>query len=280
MPSVAVASPNPNGPLTTMKASKTGTTLPPLKGKHGGAYHVCPCYGHTKTLPDYKMLAIPRTNNYYAATGGCPCIPRAAAHPGSWRLKEAQMRSATHRCGHGCTNKRPESHTCCQHTGYQYGWRPGPHTVKGSNTAATGKCDTFGNLAFKSKAYLSLEDDVSDLSSVSPQKLEDLEALILEEHEARSRVENDVAELRDIQQTGTEALYKNDRSVVDKRRCIAQATQEQLNELLRDIKGIVGRPLNQPNMILLRRIIDRQELLQKKRAYEASHDLGVTSTVR
>ena len=58
-------------------------------------YHKCRCYGHEDSLPNYKLLTIPRTNNYYAATGGCPCVPRVAAHPGSWRMKEAQLRSST-----------------------------------------------------------------------------------------------------------------------------------------------------------------------------------------
>lgn len=243
------------------------------RGKKHKSYHKCTCYGHDKALPDYKMLQMPRTNNYYAATGGCPCIPRAPAHPGSWRLKEAQMRSSTHKCGNGCINKHPEvSHKCCQHSGTQYGWRPGPHTVKDKNTAAAGKCDTFGNLAFKSKsrAYMPVEDDVSDLSSVSPQKLEDLEALILEEHEARIRAESDVHELKDIYDNDAQDTYKQDKELQDRRRFAAQATDEQFNELLRDIRGIVDRPLNQTNMDLLRRLVARQEMLQRNRDYQAT----------
>eukprot|EP00796_Vickermania_ingenoplastis_P009668 gene9668-6765_t len=238
-------------------------------------YHKCPCYGHTANgLPDYKLLAQPRTNNYYAAVGGCPCIPRAPAHPGSWRLKKAQMRSATHRCGNGCINRYPQSHshTCCVHTGHQYGWRPGPHTVKAKNTAATGKCDTWGNLAFRSNnpAYLPAEDNVSDVSSVSPQKLADLEGLILEEHENRVRVEADVNQLKDIKDTNTANLYKGDREVERRRHNFADPSEEQLNELLRAVKDIVQRPLNQINMDLLVRIIRRQQLLQRKRDYDAA----------
>lgn len=277
----------------THREGEAATSLPPLKTaatspspsvnngasasagksqKHK-AYHKCLCYGHEKSLPDYKMLQMPRTNNYYAATGGCPCIPRAPAHPGSWRLRKAQMRSSTHRCGNGCVNKHPEiTHKCCQHSGYQYGWRPGPHTVKGKNTAATGKCDTFGNLAFKSqsRAYMPVDDDVSDLSSVSPQKLEDLEALILEEHEARVRVESDVQELKEIYDSDTQESYKQDKELKDRRRFASYATEEQLSELLREIRGVVNRPLNQINMDLVRRIIARQEMLQRNRDYQAS----------
>lgn len=246
-----------------------------LTTKHiPGRYHKCPCYGHANGLPDYKLLAQPRTNNYYAAVGGCPCIPRAPAHPGSWRLKKAQMRSATHRCGNGCINRYPQSHshTCCVHTGHQYGWRPGHHVVKAKNTAATGKCDTFGNLAFRSKnkAYLPAEDNVSELSSVCPEKLADLEQLILEEHRSRVRVEADVNQLKDIRDTNTAHIFKDDREVERRRHHFADPSEEQLNELLREIRDIVQRPLHQINMDLLIRIIRRQELLQKKRDYDAA----------
>lgn len=235
-------------------------------------YHKCPCYGHAKGLPDYKLLAMPRTNNYYAAVGGCPCIPRAPAHPGSWRLKNAQMKSAAHRCGNGCVNRSPLAHTCCIHSGHQYGWKAGPHVVKAKHTAAAGKCDTWGNLAFRStnRAYLPAEDDVSDLSSVSPQKLADLEELVLREHHSRMRVEADVHQLVDVKDTNTANLYKGDREVEHRRRNFADPSEEQLNELLREIREIVQRPLHQINMDLLVRVIRRQELLQKKRDYDAA----------
>lgn len=237
------------------------------------AFHQCGCYGHEKTLPDYKQLQMPRTNNYYAATGGCPCIPRAAAHPGSWRLREAQMRSSTHRCGSGCIKKHPEAtHKCCQHSGFQYGWHAGPHTVKGKNTAAAGKCDTFGNLAFKSTsgAYMPAEDNVSDVSSVSPGKLEDLEALILEEHQSRIRAECDLDELRAIHDDGGQDAIKRAKVLEDRRRAAARASEGEMNELLREVRDIVGRPLNQTNMGVLRRILDRQEILQRNRDHRAS----------
>lgn len=271
-------------------ANSTATaTLPPLKGnstknkkvttgsKAGLSYHHCNCYGHEDKLPNYKLLAIPRTNNYYAATGGCPCIPRAAAHPGSWRLKESQMRSATYRHGTGCLKKSQHpgpapQHCCCRHTGYQYGWKPGPHTVYAKNTAATGKCDTFGNLAFKSKsnAYHSIDDDVSDVSSATPQKLADLEALILEEHDQRMLVEMDVEELDEVQKSGTQEAFKKNFEKEALRRRLATISEQELQDLLREIKDIVERPLNQTNMDLLRRILVRQDHLQKQREYYAA----------
>lgn len=236
-------------------------------------YHKCRCYGHEDNLPNYKLLTIPRTNNYYAATGGCPCVPRVAAHPGSWRLKEGQLRSSTYRCGSGCSKKeKAGSGPCCHHSGDQYGWRPGPHSVLDKNTAATGKCDTFGNLAFKSKsaAYRPIEDDISDVSSASPQKLEDLEALIMEEHQQRRRVEEDVDELAAIQQNGTADLYKKEHDEARRRRLLAQVSDADLQELLQQVKDIANRPLNQTNMELLRRILQRQEHLQRQREYYAA----------
>lgn len=184
------------------------------------------------------------------------------------------MRSATHRCNHGCVNRFPQSHThdCCIHDGYQYGWRPGPHVVKCKNTACHGKCDTFGNLAFKSKnkAYLPPEDDVSELSSVNSEKLENLESLILEEHNSRKRAETDVNELKDINETQTSHLYKADRAVQGSQRIFAEPTEAQLNDLLRQIKDIVQLPLNQINIDLLMRIIRRQEIIMRKRHYDAA----------
>lgn len=237
-------------------------------------YHSCHCYGHTKGLPDYRLLAQPRTSNYYAACGGCPCIPRAAAHPGSWRLKQHQMRSATHRCTHGCVNRLPQSHThdCCIHDGYQYGWRPGPHRVRCENTASHGKCDTFGNLAFKSrkKVYLPEEDNVSELSSAGSEKLGALEKRILEEHQSRKRAETDVNELKDIQGLNIAHLYKDDRAVQKSRDVYAQPTEDMLDELLRQIKDITKLPLHQTNMELLNRIIQKQEMTMGKRKYDGA----------
>ncbi|KAG5471390.1 hypothetical protein LSCM1_01474 [Leishmania martiniquensis] len=239
-------------------------------------YHKCRCYGHDETLPNYKLLTIPRTNNYYAATGGCPCVPRVAAHPGSWRLKEGQLRSSTYRCGTGCVKKSSAATAgCCHHSGDQYGWRRGPHTVLHKSTAATGKCDTFGNLAFKStsSAYGAADgDDLSDVSSASPKKLEDLEALILEEHQQRMRVEEDVDELAGIQQNGTADVYKKSYNDAARRRLLSQISDVELQELLRDVKNIVDRPLNQTNMDRLRRIIQRQEHLQRQREYYAAQE--------
>lgn len=260
-------------------ASGKKAPQPSLRGTSGNSstaahrYHKCRCYSHEDNLPDYKLLTIPRTNNYYAATGGCPCVPRVAAHPGSWRMKEAQLRSSTYRSGSGCTTKQKGSEArCCHHSGDQYGWRPGPHTVLDKNTAATGKCDTFGNLAFKSKsaAYRPIEDDVSDVSSASPQKLEDLAALILEEHEQRRRVEQDLDELAAIQQSGTADTYKKDHDEARRRRQLAQVTDADLQELLREVKDISDRPLNQTNMELLRRILRRQDHRQRQREYYAA----------
>ncbi|AYU81368.1 hypothetical protein, conserved [Leishmania donovani] len=280
--------------------SITAGTLPPVKGTSvkksprkgrpadsmvngtGAAadphcYHKCRCYGHDDTLPNYKLLTIPRTNNYYAATGGCPCVPRVAAHPGSWRLKQGQLRSSTYRCGTGCIKKSAAlTLGCCHHSGDQYGWRRGPHTVLDKNTAATGKCDTFGNLAFKStsRAYCAVDgDDLSDVSSASPQKLEDLEALILEEHQQRMRVEEDVDELAGIQRDGTADWYKKIHHDAERRRLLAQISEVELQDLLRDVKNIVDRPLNQTNMDLLRRILHRQEHLQRQREYYAAQEL-------
>ncbi|KPA78857.1 hypothetical protein ABB37_05931 [Leptomonas pyrrhocoris] len=237
-------------------------------------YHKCGCYSHEDNLPNYKLLAIPRTNNYYAATGGCPCIPRVAARPGSWRMKKSQLRSSTHRCGNGCTKneKSTSGGPCCHHSGDQYGWRPGPHTVLDKNTAATGKCDTFGNLAFKSKsrAYRPIEDDISDVSSASPQKLEDLNALILEEHQQRMRVEADIDELAEIQRNGTAEVYKKEFEEARRRRLLAQLSEAELQELLREVKDVSDRPLNQTNMELLQRILQRQDHLQRQREYYAA----------
>ncbi|KAH9601008.1 hypothetical protein LSM04_006530 [Trypanosoma melophagium] len=253
----------------------TGTAMAPLQGSYGAAsrhhkkYHQCDCYGHTEGLPNYKVLAQPRTNNYYCATGGCPCIPRAVAHPGSWRLKASQLRSATHTLGVGCTKKRPGK-TCCVHAGETYGWKPGPHTVLAKNTAASGLCDTFGNMAFKSRT--GLRENVSDVSSVCTQKLEDLEALILEEHEARRNVEMDVDELKDIQEKGTQDLYKQEFENEKKRKLAAMATETQFNDLMREIRAIVKRPLNQINMDILRSVVERQERLMRLRAAKAHED--------
>lgn len=273
-------SPQPPSRLTSggngSTRNKTGINADGNTNNAAHHYHKCRCYGHEDNLPDYKLLAIPRTNNYYAATGGCPCIPRVAAHPGSWRLKESQLRSSTYRCGTGCTRKEKTvaggEAPCCHHSGHQYGWRPGPHTVREGNTAATGKCDTFGNLAFKSKssAYRPIADDISEVSSASPQKLEDLEALILEEHQQRMRVEADVEELAAIQQDGTAELYKKDHDEARRRQQLAQVSEQELLELLREVKGIADRPLNQTNMELLRRILQRQDHLQRQREYYAA----------
>ncbi|KAK7198081.1 hypothetical protein NESM_000764200 [Novymonas esmeraldas] len=258
-------------PHSERAADRSGS---PAAGSH--RYHRCRCYRHDEALPDYKLLAMPRTNNYYAATGGCPCVPRVAAHPGSWRLKEGQLRSAAYRSGTGCDNKGKSTASgagCCYHSGDQFGWRRGPHRVLDKNTAATGKCDTFGNLAFKSTsgAYRSGSgDDFSDVSSASPQKLEDLEALILEEHQQRMRVEADVDELADIQQSGTADLYKKTHNDAARRRLLAQISDVELQELLREVKDIVDRPLHQTNMDLLRRILHRQEHLQRQREYYAA----------
>ncbi|CCW69838.1 unnamed protein product [Phytomonas sp. Hart1] len=227
-------------------------SLPPLSlpmSRHG---HGCASHRQKLSLPDYKLLAIPRTNNFYATVGGCPCIPRARAHPGSWRLRSAQRQSA---CGDG------------------YGWKPGPHTVHASNTAAHGKCDTFGNLAFKSSRLARLagkNDNTRDLSGVSPQKLEDLETLVLEEHNARVLVESDIEQLRSIRDSGTQKEYVQKIKDEERRRRQTEATEKQLNELLNDIRGIVSKPLHQTNMDILRRIIARHELTQENRNYITS----------
>ncbi|KEG08908.1 hypothetical protein DQ04_06201020 [Trypanosoma grayi] len=258
---------------TTAKVDTT--TAGPLQGSYSAAarhhkkYHQCDCYGHPMGLPNYKVLAQPRTNNYYSATGGCPCIPRAAAHPGSWRLKEAQLRSSKHSHGVGCMKTRPGA-TCCVHAGETYGWRPGPHTVLAKNTAASGLCDTFGNMAFKRPT--GLRDKESDVSSVCQQKLEDLEALILEEHEARRNVEMDVDELKNIQLQGTQDAYKQDYGNEKKRQLAAAASEAQLNDLLREVRAIVKRPLNQTNMDILRSVVDRQERLMHLRKLKANED--------
>ncbi|RNE98312.1 hypothetical protein TraAM80_08842 [Trypanosoma rangeli] len=241
----------------------------PVASRRHKKYHHCDCYGHPLGLPNYKLLAQPRTNNYYHATGGCPCIPRAVAHPGSWRLKSAQLRSATSVHPVNCTKKR-FGPTCCVHTGQTYGWKPGPHIVLAKNTAASGLCDTFGNMAFKRR--MEARDKDSDVSSVCPQKLEDLEALILEEHEARRNVEKDVDELKDIQLNGTQDDYKLDYRNEKLRKEAAAASEAQLHDLLREVRGIVKRPLNQTNMGILRRVVERQERLMQQRALKASED--------
>lgn len=267
-----------DGALPPVQASRTQQK----SSEHHAKYHKCRCYGHEKALPDYKLLAMPRTNNYYAATGGCPCIPRAAAHPGSWRLKEAQMRSSTYKCGSGCVNAQTSpkaTHQCCLHSGAQYGWKAGPHTVADKNTAATGKCDTFGNMAFKSTGGrrsaaaggsaggTRKQDDgaASEVSSASPQKLDDLEALILEEHDARMRVESDVEQLKDIHQSGTRDQYGQNPAWDSMNGRNGSVSQDQLDELLREVKRIVDFPLNQTNMERLDHIIQRQEFLQSRR---------------
>ncbi|CCW65613.1 unnamed protein product [Phytomonas sp. EM1] len=268
--------------MTSTRSDKKATndTLPPLSSAPPQStttkrYHRCGCYRHDCGLPEYKLLAMPRTNNFYAAVGGCPCIPRTPAHPGSWRLKAAQLRSATHGGG-SCICKNPSAASnirCCFHSGAAYGWKPGPHPVHAKNTAACGKCDTFGNLAFKSKRLARLagcEEDGSDLSSVSPQKLEDLETLVLEEHGARVLVESDIKKLREMQESGSQKTYMQALADEERRRRLAEATEGQLNELLNDIRGIVERPLNQTNMDILHRIIARQEQAQRNRDYIAS----------
>lgn len=190
------------------------------------------------------------------------------------------MRSSTHRCGTGCVHTNPtNSSKCCTHTGHQYGWKCGPHSVKAQNTAAVGKCDTFGNMGFKtaSRAYQPNSDSISDLSSVSLQKLEDLEALILEEYQARCLVESDVRDLKAIQQSGTADTYRQERHIEAQRQLMSQATEPELNELLRDIRRIVDRPLNQTNMDLLRRILRRQEMLQRQREYHANKKFNTSA---
>ncbi|EKG06018.1 hypothetical protein TCSYLVIO_002898 [Trypanosoma cruzi] len=240
-----------------------------VAARHQKKYHQCDCYGHPQGLPNYKILAQPRTNNYYLATGGCPCIPRAVAHPGSWRLKAAQLRSATQTHAVSCTKSRPDA-TCCVHAGETYGWKPGPHRVLAKNTAASGLCDTFGNMAFKKPT--GVRDKDSDVSSVCQQKLEDLEALILDEHEARRNVEMDVDELKDIQQRGTHEDYRLDYFNEMKRKEASAASEAQLHDLLREVRAIVKRPLNQTNMDILRRVVDRQEYLMQLRARKANED--------
>ncbi|KAG8341303.1 hypothetical protein ERJ75_000356000 [Trypanosoma vivax] len=241
----------------------------PGNATHDKKYHQCDCYGHPLGLPNYKLLAQPRTNNYYASTGGCPCIPRVAAHPGSWRHKQGQLRSAAH--GHvlSCTLKRP-GNTCCVHAGETYGWRPGPHTVLAKNCAGSGLCDTFGNMAFKRP--IRVRDRDSDVSSVCQQKLDDLEALILEEHERRRIVEMDIDELKEIKEKGTVDDYKLDFQNEKKREQASAASEEQLNDLLREVRGIVQRPLNHTNIDILRRIVRRQEHITQLRAQKAAED--------
>ncbi|RNF04657.1 uncharacterized protein Tco025E_07914 [Trypanosoma conorhini] len=241
----------------------------PVASRHHKRPHPSAPYRRPVALPNYKVLAQPRTNNYYHATGGCPCIPRAVAHPGSWRLKEAQLRSST--AAHPATwsRKRPTA-TCCVHSAQTYGWKPGPHTVLAKNTAASGLCDTFGNMAFKRPT--GVRDKDSEVSSVCAQKLEDLEALILEEHEARRNVEMDVGELQDIQREGTQDDYKLDYRNEKLRKEAAAASEAQLHDLLREVRGIVKRPLNQTNIDILRRVVERQECLMQQRALKARED--------
>ncbi|EPY40549.1 hypothetical protein AGDE_03379 [Angomonas deanei] len=252
--------------VPTKPSAGKKSTLPAVKSAKGHKkYHHCNCYGHEDGLPNYKLLAMPRTNNYYAAVGGCPCIPRVPAHPGSWRVKEATLRSSTYRHGNGCINKSSTNGQCCVHSGYQYGYKPGPHTVHPKNTADSGKCDTFGNMAFKSRACFPA-DNISDMSSVSPRKLEDLEALILEEHQARLRAEEDLTQLAEIKMNGTQDQYKNDRSAA----AAVEPSEAELEELLREVKSIVNRPLHQTNIDELRRLVKKHELQQQRREYLAS----------
>lgn len=219
--------------------------------------------------PDYRLLARPRTNNYYSATGGCPCVPRAAAHPGSWRLKFAQLRSVD--VPRGAQSKKAHvGHSCCVPRGDMYGWRPGPHRVLAKNTAASGLCDTFGNMAFKRKT--SVEGGDSDVSSVNQRKLDDLESLILHEYDERRNIEMDVDELKEIQLQGTQDAYKLDYENEWKRRMASAASEDQLQDLLREVRDIVKRPLNQTNMDILRRIVEHQEKLIELRALKANED--------
>lgn len=220
-------------------------------------------------LPNYKLLTQPRTNNYYAATGGCPCIPRAAAHPGSWRLRAVQLRSTTvPRGAHKNCGAAAAAASCCVPRGDMYGWRPGPHRVLARNTAASGLCDTFGNMAFKRPKKAG--DGESEASHVDKQELEDLEELILEEHRARREVELDVEELKEIQRNGTQGAYKLDFENEKNRELAAAATEDQLNALLNEVRGIVKRPLNQTNMGILRRVVEKQEKLMELRRLKAN----------
>ncbi|CCD17668.1 unnamed protein product [Trypanosoma congolense IL3000] len=232
-------------------------------------YHRCDCYGHTLGLPNYKALAQPRTNNYYNAVGGCPCIPRSVARPGSWRQKRDQIRSASNYRQTWCAKGHPNA-TCCVHAGEAYGWLPGPHGVLSKNCAASGLCDTFGNMEFKRPPRRG--DIGSDVSSVNTQKLEGLESLILKEHGERRRIEMDVDELEEIKKKGTEEDYKLDFHNEKSRKLAMAATESQLKGLVREVRGIVDRPLNQTNIDILRGIIDRQERLMKLRAAKATED--------
>ncbi|AAZ11059.1 uncharacterized protein TEOVI_000201200 [Trypanosoma equiperdum] len=264
---------NPHKPATEKPSTETPqrpSRLPTAAAaQHDKKYHHCDCYGHPLGLPNYKVLAQPRTNNYYNATGGCPCIPRSAAHPGSWRNKREQLRSTANHFPFGCTKKRPGT-TCCVHAGETYGWLPGPHKVLAKNCAASGLCDTFGNMAFKKP--IRSQDKDSDVSSVTTQKLAKLEELILREHGERRRIEMDVDELEDIKKRGAENDYKVDYENEKKRKQAMAASEGQLKELLREVRGIVNRPLNQTNIDILRGIVDRQEQFMQLRSLRAHED--------
>lgn len=292
----------------TASKKKTGKSLPPINERLTKDTR----NERTNELPDYGVLAIPRTNNYYAAVGGCPCIPRCGGRPGGYSMRSQQTRSV--RNEYSATNNCDRhNHTCsCGGSGkakqaaasgsgdkvvdkrttqlknmnqylygqYEYGWRPGPHTVNPANTAATGKCDTYGNMAFKStnRAHgIGAMDDCSDCSSAGATKLADLEELILEEHAGRMRVEADLTQLRTIADDGTADAVLQEAAEAEKNatrtngtRAMAQASQDDINELLREIKTIRGKPLNQTNMDMLRRILEKQEAIRRKKDYDAN----------
>lgn len=110
------------------------------------------------------------------------------------------------------------------------------------------------------------------MSSVTTQKLAKLEELILREHGERRRIEMDVDELEDIKKRGAENDYKVDYENEKKRKQAMAASEGQLKELLREVRGIVNRPLNQTNIDILRGIVDRQEQFMQLRSLRAHED--------
>ncbi|PWU84561.1 hypothetical protein C4B63_218g32 [Trypanosoma cruzi] len=82
----------------------------------------------------------------------------------------------------------------------------------------------------------------------------------------------DVDELKDIQQRGTHEDYRLDYFNEMKRKEASAASEAQLHDLLREVRAIVKRPLNQTNMDILRRVVDRQEYLMQLRARKANED--------
>lgn len=101
----------------------------------------------------------------------------------------------------------------------------------------------------------------------------DLEALILDEHANRVKIESDIAQLNELNALGKVDALKDKQLKAARLRQLSAVTDEELNHLLNNIYTIVHEPLNQTNMERVQRTLQRQHEMKRCRDLIAAKKL-------